>query len=278
MLTWDLDLGSNVFSSDALGFSGLDATLNSLHLQFALDLSKITGSGSTFSILNAFSFKVDGEVTDVNVFGVLHGGAKFEVASRSVDVNVDGGSFDTGGGDLHNATLTTFGIDLNEASSTDPETLFLTIGTSDANLTLQDGTLAVAVLAPASSSDTRQWVAVKGVGLVGVLNLGGAVTASASGDVSINSASGGASALDWTHAVDLDDTGTTFAADPVTVLGTTIDLTSGGTTVSGSLANVDVAGILTGSAHFSVTDQPARSTTTATPGRRRSRRRCSPCR
>ncbi|HEV7132735.1 MAG TPA: hypothetical protein VGN27_03260, partial [Gaiellaceae bacterium] len=255
-ITWDLNLGPDVLATRGTGFSGLGATLNNLHIQLALDLSKITGGGSSFSLLNAFSFTVTGDVSDLNVFNVLQGGAKFQVSSKAVDVNVDGGAFSPSpGGDLHGATLTTFGIDLNEDPGVTTQTRYLTIGTSDANLTLQDGVLAVAVVAPADSADTRQWVAVKGVGIVGLLNLGGVITAAASGDVSINSASGGATALDWVHAIDLDNTGTTFVADPVKVLGTTIDLSSPGTTVSGTLSNVNVANVLSGSTGFSVTDQ-----------------------
>ncbi len=167
-LMWDFDLGQDVLSNASFGGSGLGATLNSLHLQFALDLSKITGSGSSFSLLNAFSFTVTGDVSNLNVFDVLQGGAKFQVSTKSVDVNVDGGAFSPSpGGDLHNASLTTVGIDLNEDNPGDPQTRFLTIGTSDASLTLQDGTLAVALLSSGASGDDRSWTAVKAVGLVG---------------------------------------------------------------------------------------------------------------
>ena len=248
-----------MLSNASFGGAGLGATLNSLHLQFALDLSKIVGSGSSFSLLNAFSFTVTGDVSNLNVFDVLQGGAKFQVSTKSVDVNVDGGAFTPSpGGDLHNASLTTFGIDLNEDNPGDPQTRFLQFGPDGASLTVQDGSLAVAYISPSSSTDTRRWVAVKGVGLTGALDLGGVVTATAGGiDISYNSASGGASPLNWTTAVDLDNTGSagTFAADPVTVLGTTVDLTGGGTSVSGSLTGVNVADVLTGSADFNVTKE-----------------------
>ena len=93
--------------------------------------------------------------------------------------------------------------------------------------------------------------------MTGALDLGGIVTASAATDVSFNDVSGGPTALDWVHAVDLDNTGSgaTFSADPVSAGGITIDLASAGSSVSGSLTDVDVAGILTGAADFSVTKE-----------------------
>ena len=260
-LTWDFALGGPVLSASGLGFSGISGTLSNVHVTIGVDLAKLIdlGGGSSYSITNALSFVVSGELGDVNLFDVLQGGLQFEVSRKTVDVNVDGGAFNPAGGtDLHDATLTTFGLNLDEASSSDPETRFLTIGTSDASVTVQDGTLGVAFLSPSAPADSRRWVAVKGVGLTGAVNLGGVVTAAAGGiGISFNSASGGASALNWASAVDLDDTGAagTFAADPVTVLGTTIDLAGGVTSVSGSLTGVNVAGVLTGAAEFNVTKE-----------------------
>jgi hypothetical protein len=47
-------------------------------------------------------------------------------------------------------------LTLDEAQPTDPETRFLTIGTNGSTLTVADGTLAIALLSPASSSDDRR--------------------------------------------------------------------------------------------------------------------------
>src|SRR5439155_7085555 len=121
-------------------------------------------------------------VTDINLFGALTGGVAFEVSRKAVDINVDGGSFNPGGGvDLSGALLTTFGLSLDEAAPADPETLFLRLGTPDYSLSVDDGSLAVALLAPADSSDTRRWRAIRATGLRGSLDLGGFVTATAPG-------------------------------------------------------------------------------------------------
>ena len=74
-------------------------------------------------------------------------------------------------------------------------------------------------------------------------------------NVSFNDASGGATALNWATGIDLDDTGTTFVADPVTVLGTTIGFTGATKNVSGSLTGVNIADVFTGSAGFDITKE-----------------------
>ena len=92
-LSWDFNLDGPVLTADGSGFAGFTGTLSNLHIRVGVDLAKLVDLGSSFSIGNALSVTVSGEVGDVNLFDVLQGGVKFEVSRRVVDVNVDGGAF-----------------------------------------------------------------------------------------------------------------------------------------------------------------------------------------
>ena len=254
-LTWDFDLGGLGLAGLGLGTDDVHATINSLHLLVGIDFSRLVDvlhDGSLYSIRNALSIKVSGEISDIDVFDVFTGGFTFDFAEQTVDVSLDGGSTAA----IHDALLVTFGLGLDEAAPADPETRFLRVGVGDDySLTIQDGSLAVAVLsAPtpttAGASDDRRWVAVEVHGLSGSLHLGDFVNADASGiDVLVNAASGAfdpdgtgtsvtqATALNWRTSVDLQAGADTFGADPVTVRSQTIDLTTGGFTIAGELTN-----------------------------------------
>ena len=198
-------------------------------MTIGIDLSKLVSfdGGLSFSIANALSVVVTGDILNVNLFDVLTGGATFEVGHQTLSANI--------GGTPTDSTLTTFGLDLNGP------TKFLTIGTADAHVTIQDGTLAVGLL----SAGANSWTTVKAIGLSGDVNLGGVVTASATGvNISFNNASGPtATPLDWAAAF----------TPHVTVLGTALDLSGLLTSVSGSLTGVNVANVLTGSTDFAIT-------------------------
>ncbi|MGZ4363246.1 MAG: hypothetical protein ACXVFF_13510, partial [Gaiellaceae bacterium] len=257
-LTWDMPLDFD-FLNGTVGFSGLQAHLSNLRVKLSIDFSKLIDLGTSFSIAQAFSVEVSGDVTDINVFDIFTGGSGFAIARKIVNANVDGGTFDPlSGTDLQNAVLMELGLDLNEASVSDPETKFLQIGSDTVGLRLEDGQIAIASLSPSDSADTRRWTAVKAVGLTGRLALGSIVTASATGaDISINQGSGTTAALNWTTAIDVDQNGT--FNDPVVVdTGPSSSLTIGFTTqltsVSGNLESLTVAdGLVTGSAHFAIT-------------------------
>ena len=234
-LSWSFALDGTILSADGLGFSDVSGSLDNLHVTIGIDFSKLIdlGGGVSFSIANALSVVVTGDVSNVNLFDILTGGATFEVGHQTLTAQIDGSGVDT--------TLTTFGLDL-----TGP-TRFLRIGTDDAHVMISDGTLAVGLLSPSDGADTRRWATVRALGLGGDVNFGGIVTASAHGvNVAFNDASGsGATPLNW---------GTAFPA-PVTVLGLSLNLSGALKSVAGSLTGVDVAGVLTGSAGFAVTKE-----------------------
>jgi hypothetical protein len=260
VLTWDFALDSLGLDELQFGVTGFQSTLANLHFTFAVDLSKLVsiGGGSTFSIAHAFSLEIRGDVSDIDVLNLLTGGAGFAVTHRFVDADVDGGGFNAAGGvDLHDAELTTFGLDLDEAAPTDPETRFLQVGTDDVGLRLEDGKLAVAALSPADGADTRRWDAIKATGLTGHLSLGPLASATVTGaDIAINLASGGATPLDWTAALDINQDGTfhdALVVDTSPTTSLTIDFTTELVDVSGNLDSISIAdGFVTGTAHFSI--------------------------
>src|SRR6185312_15983673 len=240
------------------GFEGLDEHLSGLSVKVALDLGKLFGSGGgSFSLSRSLSIEVLGDVSGINLFDLFSGGAGFSAGRTLVDVDVDGNGYNVlAGSDLAGATLLRFGLNLDEAAPTDPETRFLQIGTDTVGLRLEDGQVGVAVLSPADSADARRWTAVKAVGLSGRLNLAPVVSATvSSADISINQASG-ASALNWTTAFDFNGDGT-FNDAVLIDTGPTTSLTLGFTTqltdVSGDLTSLNFAsGLVTGSAHFAI--------------------------
>ena len=174
------------------------------------------------------------------------------------------------GFELHNgAAAQTFGLGLDEAAGVRPgDALPPDRHKRTPALTIQDGTVAVG---PCSRrrrrGDTRRWVAGEGRPALWEPEPRRPGHGLRLGERLDQHEADGASAIDWTNAIDLQagEHGPS-AADPVTVLGTTIDLTTGGgTSVSGSLSNVNIAGVLTGSAGFGVTVED---------GVRERRRRC----
>ena len=98
------------------------------------------------------------------------------------------------------------------------------------------------------SDPTRRWTALEASGLAGALELSTFASASASAvTVLYNS-----TALNWTTAIDLDEAAPTFGADAIVVLGETIDRTTQQVSVSGSIDNLQLLDLLSGSAKFSV--------------------------
>ena len=159
----------------------------------------------------------------------------FSVARDIVDVDLDG----NGTVDVDNATLVTFGLQL-DPGSTRP----LRVGIDGYGVELSSGRVVVALL----SDPTRRWTALEASGLAGALELSTFASASASGvTVLYNSA-----ALNWTTAIDLDETATTFSADAIVVLGETIDRTTQQVSVAGSIDNLQLLDLLSGAAKFSV--------------------------
>src|SRR6185312_4328679 len=173
---------------------------------------------------------VAGDLTGLDIAGLVSGSAHFEVKKQTIQVNQGGTT---------SATLLTFGL-------------------SNLNLTVDAGSIAIAALTPTGTTDTRRWLAVKGTELGASLNLGGFVTATLQHvTVSVNNFSGGATVLNWLTSLNLNGD-TTFGADPadrLTVAGVLIDLTTDQTVVSGDLTSLNIAALVSGSAHFELTRQ-----------------------
>ncbi|MGZ6715887.1 MAG: hypothetical protein ACXVFG_14140, partial [Gaiellaceae bacterium] len=182
---------------------------------------------------------VAGDLTGLDIAGLVSGSAHFEVKKQTIQVNQ---------GSTTSATLLTFGL----------SNLNLTVGTSSFGLTINAGSIAIAAITPTIGTDTRRWLAVKGTELGASLNLGGLVTATLQHvTVSVNNFSGGATVLNWLTSLNLNGNATfgENPADRLTVAGVLIDLTDDQTIVSGDLASLDIAGLVSGSAHFELKRQ-----------------------
>ncbi len=194
----------------------------------------------------AAKFVVAGSLTNLNIDSVLGGSATFALSEATVSPTV-------GGAALNNAELVTVGLGNLQASA----------GVGSFGISVSGGNLGLAVLEATPESagaDKRYWVAVTSSGLSGSLNLGGSVTASVQNvAVAINQAGGAdasnnaATPLNWSTTFNpAVDPGTNLPSPPATSLA--ITATGGGVSVSGTLTSLDIFGILTGSANFSLND------------------------
>src|SRR5205807_1794365 len=210
--TTALDLNIDGTFSDAL-------TVNSVPVDLTSDLTRVTG-----------------DLSSLNIAGLVSGSAHFELTKQSIHVD-QGGSVA--------ASLLTFGL----------SALSLSIGTDTFGVSITGGSVAIAAVTPTSAVDPRRWLAVKGSELGADLHLGTLVTATLQHvSVQVNNFSGaGASALDWTTALDLNNDGT--FADALTVNLVPVDLASDLTRVTGDLSSLNIAGLVSGSAHFELTKQ-----------------------
>ncbi|MHB1243995.1 MAG: hypothetical protein ACYC1P_11455, partial [Gaiellaceae bacterium] len=201
--------------------------------------------GVTFALAGGF-LRVAGDLVDLDVFGLLTGAAGFELVRDTVDADVNG----DGARDLDDAILITFSLSLDEAPG-DP-VRFLRVGVDGFGLLISDGTVRIAALAPALTTDARRWVAVQADGLAASLTLP-LVTASVENvSVEVNRASGGATVLNWLTAIDLDETGA-FTAAPLVVYSAQIRLTTDRLAVKGDIVGLDIAGFVKGTAKFELT-------------------------
>ena len=187
---------------------------------------------------------VGGKLENIDLAGLVSGKATFEFRKETVDVDVDGGGFSPApGGDLDNATLLLIGL----------TGLELSVGVGDFGLKITQGSVYVASLAPSAAGDSRRWMGVEATGLAATLNAGDLLSAGiANLELSINQASGGASALNWTTAVDSDGAAP-FARSDVQVLDHVIGLTEDKLAVSGDLTGLTLAGFISGKATFALT-------------------------
>jgi hypothetical protein len=229
-------------------FSGAGAT--ALNWQTSLDLNNDTTFGGPADQLVVSSVpvdltsdltKVEGDLTSLNIANVVSGSAHFEVTKRTTTVDSSGHI---------PVTLVTFGL----------SSLHLAVGTDTFGVSITSGSIAIASARPTDTADTRRWVAVVGHELGASLHLGSFVTATLQHvELKVNSVSGSGTptVLDWTSDLDLNGD-STFGADPadrLTVAGVAVDLIDDKTVVAGDLTNLNIADLVTGSAHFEVTKQ-----------------------
>ena len=165
----------------------------------------------------AGSISVKGNLTGISLAGVLSGHTGFAVSHQAVQVGGAAGS------------LLLF--DLSD--------LALTVGTDTFGITISGGDVTIASLTTADDG----WIAIDAIDLDATLTAGTVFSASLE-DVAIqvNRARTGSADLDW---------GTVTGA-----IGLTIDFDGAVTVVSGKLTSLKVAGLLTGSAGFTVTKRP----------------------
>ena len=208
---------------------------------------------------------VAGTLQNLDIFGFVTGGANFAMQSRTVDVDLDG-TGDTSGDQLNDATLLTIALDQ----------LNLSIGAAGAGLAVTSGRLGIAILtAPKTATDNRSWLALSASNLGITLSIPGITATVTNGSVLLNRASGAkdtianTTELNWvtieggnqnglidfnsagtytTNLSELVDPGAALSppvAMPVTVRGEQM-------AVSGSLTNLNVFDIITGSANFAL--------------------------
>ena len=151
-----------------------------------------------------------------------------------VDVDLDGDGT-IGANDLNDVTAIAFGITLGASP--------LRVGATNAGFELTGGNARIAVI---TAADSRRWIAAQGTGLSGALHLGTLATAALSGvGLDVNR---GPSALDWTK-IDTDETGT-FTATGFQGL-----TPAAGLKVDGTLAQLDLGGVISGGASFAAAIQ-----------------------
>ena len=219
---------------------------------------------------------VAGKLTSLSIFGLISGSADFALQTSVVDVDFDG----SGGHDDRSSRRCV----ADDVRSVEPEPERRAGRCRAGHHGWVAGDRDVDAEAPATGTDERSWSAVTGKDLAVTLNIPGITGTVSSGSVRINRASGvldptpanpmsgdevSAVALNWATAagapltVDLDGTGgwtaPTALVDPGAALPnpTPIPITFRGSqlAVAGSISNVDLFGLLTGGADFSVTSQ-----------------------
>jgi hypothetical protein len=222
-----------------------------------------------------------GTLSNLDIFGVVTGSAKFALTKKLVDVDLDGNGTTTTNDQLNDATLLLFGLsDLN-----------LNVGTAGAGIEISDGKLGIAVLnapAPLTGTDTRSWLAITARDLDVTVDLPGIDADFDNVTLAINKAAGAAGStlatpLNWATdettphglTVDLDptngwttpqalvDPGTATAPMPITLRGELLS-------VGGELTDLNLFGFIRGGAKFEITsgtiavDLPANDPVTPT--------------
>ncbi len=194
-------------------FSNGGVKVNSASAGAAVDWTTVTGSGLT---LTTSIVSVSGDIATLSIAGALTGSAT--VALSRTLVTLPGG----GEGELLTGTLSN---------------LQLTAGSSTFGVTVQGDGVKIALLAPTAPGDNRRWTGIEATGLSIITpNLPGFSGTFTNGGVLVNTASAGATPLDWT-----------------TLPASGLSLTAGITSVSGHIGALTIAGVLTGTTDFTIT-------------------------
>ena len=218
--------------------------------------------------LRGSQLAVAGSLTGLNIFGFVTGAANFAITIQTVDVDLDGDGSAATGEQLDNAQLITVALDQ----------LNLSIGAAGAGLAVTSGSLGIALLAaptPASGTDTRSWLSLSASNLGITLAIPGISATVTNGSVQLNRASGAkdgttnTTSLNWVTTeggnqnglVDFNSAGgytpnLSTLVDPGAALSPPVAMpvkTRGDVTaVAGTLTNLNVFGLLTGSANFAM--------------------------
>ncbi|UCE37498.1 MAG: hypothetical protein JSW00_18920 [Thermoplasmata archaeon] len=194
--------------------------------------------------------RVSGSLSDIDIFGLITGGANFAVNKQLVDVDSDGDGDGQTGTQYDDATLITFALD----------SLNLKVGPSGFGISVSDGTVGFAAI----ESGSMKWVAVNASGITATLTLPGVSATVSDIGFEINRVEGGTTALNWTTAVDTDPADGYVSAgvvDPGELLPTPVDMDITYTTeflrVAGSLTSLDIFGFVTGTVGFEIKPQKA---------------------
>ncbi|MFK7942056.1 MAG: LEPR-XLL domain-containing protein, partial [Paracoccaceae bacterium] len=238
------DAGPRVYSAlsaslDGVGLVGLEDVLEMTLTDAELLFNGASGVGASQidwtvggdvpvfeGLTDTVNLQVSG-TTSIGIADFISGSASFALTSQEVDADLTG----NGVADLTDASLLTLGL----------SALDLSIGSGDLLIDLSDGSLGIAILAPAvgTPTDTRSFVAVA-ASIASATLSAPQVNANVTGlSVSINLASGDlngtdAAPLDWTTAI---DTGAGFGAQ--------IDPSGSGDVITLDAAALEVAGTLT---------------------------------
>ena len=194
----------------------------------ALNWASLGANDPFGGTLTGYVLSASGQLTNLNVFGILTtpGTSSIGVSfARSAVTGVSVGNSQTVSG-----TLFTFSLDLSQGclvagtlNGCDPTAP----GFSGVGLAVGGaGTLTVATLAPTATTDSRRWIAVEGKNLAAAIVIPAVDVSVSEVDVSINGATGGAAALDWTQSA-LGSPGVDLTGDTLSVSGT-VNLTIGG--------------------------------------------------
>jgi hypothetical protein len=192
-----------------------------------------------------------GPLDNVDILGLIHGSVDFSISKEKINVDLDGDTVTTTDDQYTDATLITVSL----------TNLSLYIGTSSYGLTISSGDIYIASLKDGSSDDA--WLAVLAKDITGLLDLPGISADLDSLSVKVNDSYGGAAICNWADGLDINKDGTYGdSTDDVidfdgneTTTDDRIVFTTDYLKITGGLSGIDIFGLVTGGADFSVVKQ-----------------------